>query len=65
MEQSLFLGRIENPIQLQSCLGNKDVYATAVGGTTKAYFNVPELFCRLRKVEKQLSNFSKTNEINV
>ena len=22
MEQSLFLGRIENPIQLQSCLGN-------------------------------------------
>ena len=23
MEQSLFLGRIENPIQLQSCLGNE------------------------------------------
>ena len=23
MEQSLFLGRIEHPIQLQSCLGNK------------------------------------------
>ena len=23
MEQSLFLGRIENPIQLQSCLGKK------------------------------------------
>ena len=24
MEQSLFFGRIENPIQLQSCLGNKE-----------------------------------------
>ena len=24
MEQSLFLGRIENPIQLQSCLGKNE-----------------------------------------
>ena len=29
------------------------------------FFNVPELFCRLRKMGGQLSNFSKTDEINV
>ena len=26
MEQSLFLGRIENPIQLQSCLGKNQMH---------------------------------------
>ena len=28
-------------------------------------FSVPELFYRFEKWEKQLSNFSRTNEINV
>ena len=33
MEQSLFLGRIENPIQLQSCLGKKTVHPDLKGCT--------------------------------
>ena len=44
MEQSLFLGRIENPIQIQSCLGKKimEPNAKRVGRQTPEIFLEPE-----------------------
>ena len=58
MEQSLFLARIENPIQLQSCLGKKNVFKKrekAQKGTLGSnmlfsdYFSFEMIFLRINR----------------